>query len=1194
MWTVRKVRVAIDDNAGARSAARYPLDPGDSPSAFAPAGGEGSEPRPLAYWLGSEGALRQLGLERGQEVEPEQLALALQGRGMDGGQVRRPGPMQQPVRDDNGRPLRSADGKAVTERKLGIASYDLTFSAPKSVSVVWSQAGEELRRKIETAMLEAWNAATEHLIRSHDVVMQGRDENGERLYGPAEGFAAAASLQVTARRAQGDPAPAPQLHVHGMLVGLERLDGILAGINSRAIFGDAALEAGAYARALLAERLSEIGLEIESGTGRDGLYFEIRGVPKGLIEAMSGRTREIEEAAAREELDLEKELTNGQRAELAMLTRMAKEGAASPEQIAAWWRARAEEFELGPRALTDLVGEPGFGLDPEEAQRSLAAAVEKCMRKRGPTVSRAAARGIVMAAAPGRMTVAEAEEMIESLQARGSLLALEQGRVTTPSIRTEELEVVAALRHLAERPREALSAEAIAAGERYATASLNGGELSPEQREKIAELSGGAGWSILTGRAGTGKTPVLQAIAGGHRHEGWDVVACAIDWSTAQELAEDVGAQALSIRQVLKRAADGRLAVGKRTLILIEEAGKVGLPQWRQLADLVDRTGAHVLAVGHAGQIGAVELAGMFEEMVRHPEVVQVSELHEVRRHRHRWMRDVQVAIDEGHGDVAVGLLVKHKAITFYATKAEATEGMVDRWFAAQRQHGGERAAMIVQGSNEDVDEVNALAQQRRLREGEIRGRSVAAQDRDYGFYVGDRVVLRGAAYHFEPDADGGRERQVENGTRGIVRRVDPAGRRMWVEVREPGAKARRVEIDLARPSRAREGGEQFADPSWRLDYAIHPNPAQGRSIFSVDHLGGHWSQDQESSYVGLSRQIAELHDHVICEGFEGETEEEWMQEYARKLSTSRRREASIRFREAPGQQIGAARAAGYELPEEVGRDAEAPRAEGRSLAERFDPLASYRGALGEQRAAWIERQADRYGAVAGRMDSTRLRAERAEARESLEGIDRKGALRTRELQRDRKAVEAEVSRARRHAETLRERAAEMRGRGAREDREAMLEVAAIQEELVAKELERRQAMLGEEAELHREGVHLDDWMRAERDAAARYVAGERGLFARREQSLEDDIEEVLREPPADLVARVGPAPEVDEPEREEWEEVVWELECNRLIAEGELPAAEPSPRQLSELERRIERLRGRRGLGPQLGAAPAPDLDFE
>src|SRR4051812_45183461 len=116
MWTVRKVKVAIGDAAGARVAARYPLEPADSPRAFGPGGGEDGDPQAVAHWLGSDGALSQLGLRRGQAVEREQLALVLQGRHVDGSQVRRPGFIHKQVRDDSGRPMRWPDGEPVLER----------------------------------------------------------------------------------------------------------------------------------------------------------------------------------------------------------------------------------------------------------------------------------------------------------------------------------------------------------------------------------------------------------------------------------------------------------------------------------------------------------------------------------------------------------------------------------------------------------------------------------------------------------------------------------------------------------------------------------------------------------------------------------------------------------------------------------------------------------------------------------------------------------------------------------------------------------------------------------------------------------------------------------------------------------------------------------------------------------------------
>jgi conjugative relaxase-like TrwC/TraI family protein len=1188
MWTVHKVRVAIDDRKGAASAASYVLAPGDSPSAFAPRREEEGGPEPVAYWLGSEGALKRLGLAPGQKVEQKQLEMALQGRNMDGNQVRRPGSIRRQVRDDSGKVMKE-EGKAITETKLGVVSYDLTFSAPKSVSVIWARADQVLREKIERAMLEAWNLATEHLIRAHDVVMHGRDkETGKPVYGAADGFAAAASLQVLARRAKDDPAPAPQLHVHGMLVGLQRPDGILAGINSAAIYGDPALEAGAYARALLAERLSDLGFEIEPSTGRHGLYFEVKGLPEGLTDAFSGRTHEIEAELAKIEKEEEREVNSREEARLAMFTRLAKDGNANAEETTAWWEERMEKFAFTPAALRKLIGEPGYGLNPEDAREWLAAAVEKCIRQRGPTVTRAAARAIVMAASPGRMTLPEAEAMVAELQAEGALLALEEGRVTSPSIRTEEEEVRDHMVRAAEREYEPLSASALAAGMEYASRSLGKHELDPEQLQAIAQLGEGAGWSILTGRAGTGKTPVLQALAEGHRRDGWEVISCAIDWGTAGELAEAIGDESSeSIRQLLLKANDPGeygIEVGRRTLILIDEAGKIGLEQWLGLARLVDETGARLLAVGHAGQIGAIELPGMFEEMVRHREVLQIAELHEIRRHNHEWMRELQVAIDKGNkGELAVELLQRNNALEIYDTRELAQEAMVDRWFGAQSKLGPDEAVMIVQGRNEEIEAINQLAQERRLHAGQISGPSVAAPGSKIKFYAGDQVVLRQAAYSLDREAGGKRPKAVQNGTWGVVLGVDAKRNRMTVELREPRG-VRQVEVDLERPPRK---DSEFGEPQWRLGYALHPNPAQGLTFHSVFHLGGYWTQDQESSYVALSRQQEFLLDFIDRESLEGESDEDILKAYARRLSYSRRREASIRFEERPEWAISDDLAAGRELPEGVGHGLDPEPKIDRSLAELLDPLAAHRRVLGTERAGKIEERAEGYAGVVGRMGMATLRNERATMREALERLDRAGAMRTLELEREREAFEEEIERLLSHAESLETRALASYEEYSDEEREQMLAVANVQEGLAKEDAERREAVIDKEVELRKAGAHLDNWLREEGDAASRYVALERELFERREQGLEDDIEAVLREPPADIAAQVGPAPEAGEPAREEWEEVVYELECNRLIAEGEIPAAAPSKRELQYLDRRIERLRGRRGLGN-------PALDFE
>src|SRR5205823_11676515 len=113
-----------------------------------------------------------------------------------------------------------------------------------------------------------------------------RTPEGSRVRERAAGVAAALSLHVTARRAADDAAPAPQLHVHGVVVGLLRRDGRLVTPDPWKWFRDgAAREAGALGRAVLAERLAARGYAIEPETGNHHRYFELAGVPATLRAA---------------------------------------------------------------------------------------------------------------------------------------------------------------------------------------------------------------------------------------------------------------------------------------------------------------------------------------------------------------------------------------------------------------------------------------------------------------------------------------------------------------------------------------------------------------------------------------------------------------------------------------------------------------------------------------------------------------------------------------------------------------------------------------------------------------------------------------------------------------------------------------------------------------------------------------------
>ena len=161
-------------------------------------------------------------------------------------------------------------------------------------------ADQHDRQSIEQALLEAAERTVQYMARTKAVVHR-RGKDGVRVREAAAGAAVASSLHVTARRARGDRAPAPQLHVHNLVLGVTRTDGRLVAADSWEWFRhDAALEGGALFRVQVADALVKAGWAIRSGTGDRRRYFEVQGVPEALCEVFSPRSREVADARSRD------------------------------------------------------------------------------------------------------------------------------------------------------------------------------------------------------------------------------------------------------------------------------------------------------------------------------------------------------------------------------------------------------------------------------------------------------------------------------------------------------------------------------------------------------------------------------------------------------------------------------------------------------------------------------------------------------------------------------------------------------------------------------------------------------------------------------------------------------------------------------------------------------------------------------
>ena len=228
----------------------------------------------------------------------------------------------------SGEPL----GRVVPRRVPG---FDLTFSAPKSVSVLFGVGDDELRGAIQDAHDQAVREALAYVEREAGVTRRGA---GGAAVIAGRGLIGAAFRHRTSRA--GDP----QLHTHVLVANLVLgADGRWGTLDGRRIYAHAKTAGYLYEHRLRALLTRELGFEWEPV--RNGIA-DVAGVAPAVRRAFSRRRVEIEAEMAR------RGATSAGAAQVATLaTRRAKDYRVTPERLAPEWRERAAALGLDDAAV---------------------------------------------------------------------------------------------------------------------------------------------------------------------------------------------------------------------------------------------------------------------------------------------------------------------------------------------------------------------------------------------------------------------------------------------------------------------------------------------------------------------------------------------------------------------------------------------------------------------------------------------------------------------------------------------------------------------------------------------------------------------------------------------------------------------------------------------------------------------------
>ena len=568
-----------------------------------------------------------------------------------------------------------------------VAGMDLTFSAPKSVSLVALIGGD---KRVIAAHIQA--VRTTMAWAEKNLAYARRGANGRETM--ATGNLVYALFPHDVSRAHD-----PQLHVHAVIANAtQRPDGEWRALRNTELYKQNTL-IGAIYNAELRASLEKLGYAVEM-TGKHG-SFEITGIDRTTIEQWSTRHGEI--VALAKELGIA--TPEGLHA-VAERTRDAKTPMTHGE-LARHWTGLAEERRLDLRPMVDAAREASpqrgvfervrdwgrtlldrithaFGPKPEPLLRdaepaprgaALAAAYAVAAGVRHLTERQATFQPYELLRAALNFgshgaQIDSIEARVGTLLAKGVLLGSDidgVAHMTTRDVLRTEKELVD--RTMDGRGMVFPLVQKDAASADLATAAdARGLALSDEQtRAALAILSDRNRYQLVQGYAGSGKTTLfamLREVASKHGHE---IVALTPQHRLAGELRSDTGLAVDTVAGFLARyqRATGKGApdaIAKATrdiggkIVLIDEASMLSSRQMLGLMQIVDNAdAARLVLVGDAQQISSPEAGRPFALLQE--QGAPAAHLSENRRQRDPAMREAVAAARLGNVQRALDAL---------------------------------------------------------------------------------------------------------------------------------------------------------------------------------------------------------------------------------------------------------------------------------------------------------------------------------------------------------------------------------------------------------------------------------------------------------------------------------------------------------------------------------------------------------
>jgi len=740
-------------------------------------------------------------------------------------------------------------------------AYDLTFSAPKSVSIV-AELSEEGRKD----MLEAHHKAVYRTLDEIENELAGtRTKHDGVITHHRTGNMAVACFDHYVSRDND-----MQLHTHAVAINKTSFNGEGYALDGYPFFTTQKIYGMEY-RNNLAEELRSMGYELVI-TDPDKGFFEIAGVNPEVIKHFSKRRNSIEE-------ELEKNGLYGGKAagKAAIKTRKAKEHIDIAEKRQEW----AQELcELGQAPITKhKQPELSFSDEVNIGER----AISKLEAQHFAWGKEEFIQAIMAEGCGYGITKDSAEKLIDKTSARAILpqqgSQLQGLYYTTENNINMEKEILARVR----AGKDVVSGLKVSDVEKSLNSLCrdNDWKLGKQQENVVYHIACSNDQFIaVRGLAGAGKTFTLNAARAVMEEHGYEVKGMSATGQAATELSADAHiAECSTINRALNQAEraagntidgedlsekkywnfDGLGKSEKPTVWFVDEASLTNDTLFVHIQRMAGLRGDKVVFIGDDKQMPPVGAGNAFSNMIQKGEISKVELSDIIRQEDPRLLEAVRESV---LGKTKDALKLLGEDITEVPTRGRRLNAIVSEYMELSR--ADQKNTLVLTATNNDRVELNQRIRKKLVKRGDIQqgeafkvqyGKDNNAQERY--FAAGDSIIF----------LQNDRKLGVMNGTKAYIDSID--GGRFNVTTLE----GTEISFDI--------------DKYNHVDYGMvqTPHKAQGatykRAIIHLDSKDKKLNS-KNSFYVDISR--AKQNVKIFCDStqkLEGQ-----ISEFAKKLTS--------------------------------------------------------------------------------------------------------------------------------------------------------------------------------------------------------------------------------------------------------------------------------------------------------------------